>query len=455
VRTKPIVHPSWVNDGSMAKPRRLVQQSDLLRSAIDHTADPTVANGGWKTWSLTPGLARHDTKEGSEQAFNHGLYTKHGHPTPGGEKAIQVIGGAHGRLHIDYSQVVVLMSATCILDGETRHTEDLLTDQDTARLLSDEGVITVTRQPGSFDVSFFGGAAPAPAVITSSASATVVLRRGSTGPDVRRWQAILDIVVDGIFGKDTEAATRTWQAEHGLVPDGVVGARTWAAAASGIAAPGVAAGTILEGIDVSVASGAIDWPRVKAAGIQFAVLRASVGVDSEDRRLRRNAEGARAAGIPIGAYHVVLPRAGVQDAEKQARQFVEHYRRVGCTLRPAADCENSGATRGRKGSEWAGAIRTWLHVVESELGQKPFIYTYPAFWASIPELRDATCLGTYPLWIAHYAPPPRAPIIPPPWKTKAAWQYAAGVGVIGRVDGLNGPVDRNRFWGTLDELTIA
>ena len=60
----------------------------------------------------------------------------------------------------------------------------------------------------------------------------------------------------------------------------------------------------MKGIDVSVHNGKIDWQKVKAAGIDFAVLRAGYGklAKQKDDRFEENYAGAKAAGIPVGAY---------------------------------------------------------------------------------------------------------------------------------------------------------
>ena len=56
---------------------------------------------------------------------------------------------------------------------------------------------------------------------------------GATGPVVRRVQRALrrtpnlGLVVDGIFGPETEAAVISFQQGAGLVPDGIVGPLTW------------------------------------------------------------------------------------------------------------------------------------------------------------------------------------------------------------------------------------
>lgn len=45
---------------------------------------------------------------------------------------------------------------------------------------------------------------------------------------MKRLQAALNLVQDGIFGAVTEEAVKAFQKAHGLVPDGIVGEKTWA-----------------------------------------------------------------------------------------------------------------------------------------------------------------------------------------------------------------------------------
>ena len=66
------------------------------------------------------------------------------------------------------------------------------------------------------------GVPPAPPV-----SVRPVLRRGSTGPDVRYLQGRLNITADGMFGPQTDAAVRAFQRRRQLLADGVVGPQTW------------------------------------------------------------------------------------------------------------------------------------------------------------------------------------------------------------------------------------
>jgi len=55
-----------------------------------------------------------------------------------------------------------------------------------------------------------------------------VLKLGSKGPEVRRLQELLEIGIDGSFGRDTEKAVRIFQQHNGLTADGICGLATWA-----------------------------------------------------------------------------------------------------------------------------------------------------------------------------------------------------------------------------------
>lgn len=55
------------------------------------------------------------------------------------------------------------------------------------------------------------------------------LKLGSTGVNVKRVQAVVEVAQDGKFGPITDAAVRRWQTAHDLEADGIVGPKTWAA----------------------------------------------------------------------------------------------------------------------------------------------------------------------------------------------------------------------------------
>jgi len=56
-----------------------------------------------------------------------------------------------------------------------------------------------------------------------------IIKKGSTGPWVRKLQQALKIQVDGKFGTGTEAALKAWQQAQGLEADGIAGRVTYRA----------------------------------------------------------------------------------------------------------------------------------------------------------------------------------------------------------------------------------
>jgi putative chitinase len=75
-------------------------------------------------------------------------------------------------------------------------------------------------------LAVLGGAVPAP--IANAAAIPGVLKKGSTGENVKRMQAELGLEADGVFGSGTESSVKKWQAANGLAADGIVGPKTLA-----------------------------------------------------------------------------------------------------------------------------------------------------------------------------------------------------------------------------------
>jgi len=55
----------------------------------------------------------------------------------------------------------------------------------------------------------------------------MLLKKGSTGEDVKKLQIRLGLTADGSFGPGTEAKVKEWQSLNGLTADGIVGDGTW------------------------------------------------------------------------------------------------------------------------------------------------------------------------------------------------------------------------------------
>ncbi|MFM9978644.1 MAG: glycoside hydrolase family 25 protein [Sphingomonadaceae bacterium] len=72
---------------------------------------------------------------------------------------------------------------------------------------------------------------------------------------------------------------------------------------------------VFQGVDVSAANGAIEWPVVRGGGASFAYLTATIGADDRDPMFAANWSEVYAAGLRRGAIHVYsLCRLAVDQA---------------------------------------------------------------------------------------------------------------------------------------------
>jgi lysozyme len=181
------------------------------------------------------------------------------------------------------------------------------------------------------------------------------------------------------------------------------------------------------GLDVSNLQGAIDWPKVHAAGYRFCWVKAGEG-DWRDPDFIRNVKAAKAAGLKVGAYHFLRPKPGRTGAQ-EAVYFIARLKEAGLgkgDLMPALDVEattlDHQATLNYVAS-FGQALRA--------AGFKPCLYTYPSFLGG----KWSAAFATYPLWLAAYQS--HEPTPPQPWRSYVCWQNASDAhvpGVAGKCD---------------------
>lgn len=82
------------------------------------------------------------------------------------------------------------------------------------------------------------------------------------------------------------------------------------------------------GIDVSDAQGHIDWKKVRAAGVEFAILRITRRNGKADLKLKDNIKGCRDNGIPMEFYKYSYAMSNMA-ASKEALRVVEVLRECG------------------------------------------------------------------------------------------------------------------------------
>lgn len=193
----------------------------------------------------------------------------------------------------------------------------------------------------------------------------------------------------------------------------------------------------LQGIDVSNHQGMIAWPAVAAAGIQFAFVKASEGVNFADAFLPGNLAGMSAAGILRGVYHFALPAWNAPADEAAA--FVRTFKPLSQAYDVIALDLEADPYKGTLPADVGSWARAWLTIVEAEFGCKPLIYTDL-------DLIDHYGVGAlaaedYGLWLA--APDSPNQPTPAPWTVMAVQQTSW----TGSVAGIQGPVDLNTFFG--------
>jgi GH25 family lysozyme M1 (1,4-beta-N-acetylmuramidase) len=200
----------------------------------------------------------------------------------------------------------------------------------------------------------------------------------------------------------------------------------------------------LEGLDVSVYQNTIDWTQVAAAGKKFAIVRASAGSLTADTRYAANRSGAKAAGLPMAAYHFANPDTATNDALNEANWFLQNASPTHGDLIPALDVE---VTNGLSVSAMQAWVSTWLTRVSAVTGVKPMIYSSPNFWAtSMGDTRQFADSGYKVLWIAHWTSASQPTVPAANWGGNGwtFWQYTSS----GTVPGITGNVDLDRYNGT-------
>lgn len=198
---------------------------------------------------------------------------------------------------------------------------------------------------------------------------------------------------------------------------------------------------MIRGVDVSHHQGPIDWQRVRASGVTFAVLKATEGKTYTDPRFAANLAGAQAAGLIVGAYHFARP--GPAGTNADALVEAQHFLAV---ARPAVDfyaLDLEDDTVQPPGRPLSGWVRAWLSAVATATRGTPWLYSFGAYWRAHGDADPGW--RRYPFWLADYTPPPG---FVAPWGAPTVWQYTNS----GIVDGIAGRCDLDRYDGTLADF---
>ena len=190
---------------------------------------------------------------------------------------------------------------------------------------------------------------------------------------------------------------------------------------------------------------ALKWDEVAASGQKFAFIKATDGVEGDQKYFLEDSIAAAKAGLYVGSYHKAHPD---RSATAQADQYVEALQQrdeqisTDKTLPPVLDIELDNGLNPTQLQKWT---KDFLERVEEKTGETPMIYTYRWFWQN--PMGNSTDFTDYPLWLAAYED--SAPTsLPGGWESMAFWQRSS----TGRVDGIPTNVDEDVFNGTETEL---
>ncbi|HEV2006124.1 MAG TPA: glycoside hydrolase family 25 protein [Candidatus Limnocylindrales bacterium] len=208
--------------------------------------------------------------------------------------------------------------------------------------------------------------------------------------------------------------------------------------------------SFVEGIDVSMWQGTIDYAKVKASGKRFVVAKATEGIGFTDPKWQLNKTNAMAAGLAFTGYHFARPDGNPTQAVAEADWFVSQLGLKAGMLVPALDLEVAGTLSVSALQAWVGA---WLGEVYLKTGVRPMIYTSPSFWGShLGNTSMFAVQGYKILWVAHwFVGNPTVPGNNWGGKGWTFWQYDD----CGSVPGITtGCVDLDRYHST-DFTTIT
>ncbi|MCR5478046.1 MAG: glycoside hydrolase family 25 protein [Lachnospiraceae bacterium] len=191
----------------------------------------------------------------------------------------------------------------------------------------------------------------------------------------------------------------------------------------------------LIGIDVSKYQGEIDWNRVAAAGVEFAIIRCgyrgrSTGTLVVDPTYERNIRGAKAAGLKVGIYFFTQ---AVSEAEavEEASAAMELAKGYDLDLPIYIDSEGSGGVNGRADGLDADTrtlvCEAFCRTVKNA-GLESGVYA-SRHW--LQHNLHTEKLGSFETWLAEYRS------VPLYEGYYMMWQYTSR----GSVDGIEGYVD--------------
>lgn len=197
----------------------------------------------------------------------------------------------------------------------------------------------------------------------------------------------------------------------------------------------------IRGIDVSEHNGVIDWEKVKASGIRFAMLRGGYG-QTLDKQFKRNASECNRLGIPCGVYwfSYALEAYG---AEREAARCLEAIQPYQIDYPIAFDLEYDSVKYAQNKGVYIGMelasdmARVFCRAIQGS-GYTAINYANPDY---LNRYFDEQVKTEFPVWLAQW--PSGTPNLEKPPRTCEIWQYSEK----GTIPGIKGSVDLDICYG--------
>lgn len=155
----------------------------------------------------------------------------------------------------------------------------------------------------------------------------------------------------------------------------------------------------MQGIDVSENNGTVDWQAIANAGIEFAMIRCSYGLQSTDGSFASNVAGAHAAGLKVGAYHYSYALS-VDDAIQEAANCKAVITSAGVALDLPVffDMEDADGYKASHGMPDNQTITAMCKTFIDNLGLNAGVYASYSWLTGIIDWQSLGC----PIWNAQY-----------------------------------------------------
>jgi GH25 family lysozyme M1 (1,4-beta-N-acetylmuramidase) len=317
------------------------------------------------------------------------------------------------------------VSYDTIQDASTEYTTDVVieVEDDSANAATSASTFVVEGSPAQ---TFYVEGTPA--VVSDSDSKeddSMVLNDQSQGTDVDVTELVAESQEENTATTESSSSAEATTVEE--VQEKTVASET---------------GDVTYGIDVASYQGVINWEKVAASGVGFAMVRVGYrsndGVLHEDANARYNLQEANKYGIKTGAYFFSRATSS-EEATQEANLCINIISGYSITYPVAYNCEgyNKSTSRqyGISMQDRSSYAQTFLSTVKSA-GYTPMFYASRNELSNGKDWDTGSLAGSNKIWLAYY---PSDPSVTSPGYSGSycMWQYTSK----GSVPGINGNVD--------------